>query len=250
MDRRTGIILAWDSSELTVNDKELLQVIAPYIDYVKVGLEAMTAENPDGQTVAWRVREFVHHVLRKDVMWDMKLHDIGNTVIKAVKNIMQYRSGMFTLHATCSDETLRAVAKLTMTDGEVSLCHPLAVTVLTDLDSDQCKSRFGDYPNEAVRHFAENAKSCGVTGMVCSPKELSYLGLYKTLQGMTTVIPGIRPVWAAVGDQKRVMTPGEAAKAGADYIVVGRPILQPPAEIGGPVEAAKRIRAELDEALA
>lgn len=239
---RTGIILAYDKSNI-FDVRQTLESVLPYVDIVKIGLEAMTAETADGKTVATYIRELVIRGFHKDVMWDMKLHDISNTIGGAAKNIVELGSKMFTLHATASDAALEAAAKAA---GDQSLA--LAVTVLTDLDEPQSHSRFGRTPSKAVLDFACNAQTLGINGLVCSPLELQYIKQHRT-KSMTTVIPGIRPVWAAANDQKRVMTPAEAAEAGADYIVVGRPILQPP-EGMTPAEAAKRIRAELDEAFA
>ena len=88
------------------------------------------------------------------------------------------------------------------------------------------------------------AQESGLDGVIASPQEIHAIREYCQPEFLV-VTPGVRPLWAAVGDQKRVMTPGEAIKAGADYLVIGRPITKPPAEIGGPVEAAKRIAEEI-----
>lgn len=242
--RRIGIVLAYDKSEFGPKDRRLLQALAPHIDFVKIGLEAMTAETRSGKTVARQVREFVVEVLEKKIMWDMKFGDIENTVAKAVRNIAANGVHMFTLHATISDPALRAAAAAA--NGTL----PLAVTVLTDLDEPQCLSRFGRKPGQAVLDFARNASKNGVGGVVCSPKELELLMNDDITRSMKKVIPGIRPDWAQANDQKRTMTPGEAARAGADHVVIGRPIMDPPQAIGSPVSAARMIREELDDALA
>lgn len=100
-----------------------------------------------------------------------------------------------------------------------------------------------------VRHFAYLAQECGLDGVIASPQEIRDIRSYCQPKFLV-VTPGVRPVWAAAGDQKRVMTPGEAIKAGADYLVIGRPITQPPPEIGGPIEAAKKIADEIAQAIA
>lgn len=239
MPRRTGIILACDLSDSTLV-YSTLEPLMPYIDLVKVGLEAMTAEISYGPTVASFIREAVLGVFNKDVMWDMKLHDISNTVEAAAKNIVARGSKMFTLHAAASDRALELAAKAA---GQKAI--PLAVTVLTDLDDHNCQKRFDLISESAVSLFASNAFEHGIRGFVCSAREARII--LDTVPNPLIVTPGIRPAWASVGDQKRVMTPAEAAKAGADYIVVGRPILQPPNGIT-PLDAVKRIRYELDEA--
>jgi len=242
--RKTGIILAYDKSTFTDEDEILLNKLGPYIELVKVGLEAMGAgSGDDGFTVADMVSSYADDELGKGSMWDAKIHDIGTTVDKAIRNIVVGRSSikMLTVHAAMSDEALN-LANVACAQANVTA---LAVTVLTDIDEAQCKLRFGGNPLDVVESLAQNAKNIGIRGLVCSPKEL----LRVNDMGMITVIPGIRPAWAAANDQKRVMTPSEAVKAGADYIVIGRPILQPPAGMT-PVDAAKRIRDELDEAAA
>ena len=93
--------------------------------------------------------------------------------------------------------------------------------------------------------LAQDAK---LDGVIASPQEIQVIRSY-TEPNFLVVTPGVRPLWAATGDQKRVMTPGEAIKAGANYLVIGRPITQPPAEIGGPVEAAKKIAEEITAAM-
>jgi orotidine-5'-phosphate decarboxylase len=245
--KRTGIILAWDKSEY--NDKEdttLIKSLMPYIDGIKIGLEAMNAESNfcDYDTVADIVASRAAEMGLK-IMWDAKLHDIGNTVAKAVNGILR-RPGisMLTLHAAMSDEALSTAGAVCREKDILAL----AVSLLTDISPKQCRRRFRCEPEEAVRDFAEIAFENGIRGLVCSPKELSLVRSSLQIGTMTTVIPGIRPEWASLGDQKRIATPRQAALDGADYIVVGRPIMNPPMDVGGPVAAAMRIRTELDEA--
>lgn len=244
---RTGIILAWDkSSPFEVKDADLFDSIASNIDLVKVGLEAMTAFDPETvESVALCVSDWGHTQHGKGTMWDAKVHDIANTVDKSIRNMIgaNDRIKLLTVHAAMSDGALRLAAQVCAQSNVTAL----AVTVLTDIDDIQCQIRFGELPRDSVAKLALNAYKCGIKGLVCSPKELDTLNVLP-LDDMIRVVPGIRPAWASADDQKRIMTPGEAAKAGADYIVVGRPILQPPEGIT-PAEAAKRIREELDEAL-
>ena len=113
MPRRTGIILAYDRSVFTDADELLLDTLAPFIDLIKVGLEAMSAEDDDGFTVAGMVSAYAGDDMGKGSMWDAKLHDIGATVEKAIKNIVHGRPSikMLTMHATMSDNALRAAAR-------------------------------------------------------------------------------------------------------------------------------------------
>lgn len=218
----TKLFFACDVSSLGLG-LALIDKVAPYVDAVKIGLEAMTAEDSENKTLAsaFRCHTIVGHA--RDVMWDMKLHDIGNTTGGAVRNIVQKGSRYFTLHASASDAALAAAAEAA---GEKSM--PLAVTVLTDLDEPQSVSRFGRKPKEAVWRFAALAYGAGIRGFVCSVHEARFLR-DKFAESITIVTPGIRPEWSVGKDeQKRVTTPTIAKQAGANAIVVGRPISKPP----------------------
>ncbi len=243
MPRKTGIILAYDRSTFTDEEEELLYSLSPYVDLVKVGLEAMTEAGDDGYSIADHVSAFSVE-MKKRSMWDCKFHDIGNTVEKAILNITGSRPSikMLTVHAAMSDKALRAAAKA-CAEANVLL---LAVTVLTDIDQEQCFRLFQRTPAHAVLDLVTKATEAGVRGIVCSPKEIELIrdGFGSEV---TLVVPGIRPLWAPNDDQKRVMTPSDAAKAGADYVVIGRPILQPPVGMTS-VEAARRIYEELGTA--
>ncbi|HVV39304.1 MAG TPA: orotidine-5'-phosphate decarboxylase [Candidatus Paceibacterota bacterium] len=233
----TRLVFACDVSEPGLG-RHLINLAAPEIDVVKTGLEAMTAEDDMGETLArgFRIRA---QELGKGCMWDMKLLDIGNTMAAAVRNIVRHGSTLFTLHAMASNDALQAVVQATA--GTKSL--PLAVTVLTDLDDPQCISRFGVDSNTSVLHFAKIAYDCGIRGFVCSAKEAR--AIRDKFPDVVIVTPAIRPLWAVGKDeQKRVTTPTEAAQAGADYIVVGRPISNPPLSMNHR-QAAREIREEL-----
>jgi orotidine-5'-phosphate decarboxylase len=123
----------------------------------------------------------------------------------------------------------------------------IGVTVLTSIDQRTLQEELhvsGELAAYAV-HLAQLAKSAGLDGVVCSPHEVA--GIKKACGSeFLTVVPGVRPEWAAAGDQKRVMTPGEAVQAGADYLVIGRPISKPPENIGTPTDAAKLIQEEIE----
>jgi len=152
-------------------------------------------------------------------------------------------------HATASDAALAAVAEAA---GDKAIA--LAVTVLTDLDDAQCKSRFlpenqvyvGRYVPVLVENFAKNAYRLGIRGFVCSPLEVEIIR--QVAPDAYIVTPGIRPLWAVAADeQKRVTTPAQAKRAGADAIVVGRPISAPPASYTR-LQAVREIQQELADA--
>lgn len=236
----TKLIFAYDYSVFDQKKMELLKAISPHIDLVKVGLQAMTAFDQQGVSIAYKVQRYVGTILQKKVMWDAKLHDIGNTAGLAAHNIAGFSSVQLgTLHASMSNEGLRAVA-----DAWTGKITPLAVTVLTDIDDGECHERFSLTPaSVAVENFTRIAHYNGINGFVCSAKEAHLISDISS--EATIVTPAIRPEWAVKKDeQKRVTTPTQAALAGADYIVVGRPISNPP-EGKTPEQAASEIREEL-----
>jgi orotidine-5'-phosphate decarboxylase len=176
----------------------------------------------------------------KRVFLDMKLLDIDNTVGAAIRNIAALGATLTTVHAYPG--AMQAAVAARSTDGP----GLLAVTVLTSMgDDDLRRAGYAFGAAELVRRRAGEAREAGVDGIVCSPREAS---LVRNAVGpeMVIVTPGIRPVDAAKGDQKRVATPGEAIAAGADYLVVGRPIVA----AREPRRAAEAIAVEIEAALA
>jgi orotidine-5'-phosphate decarboxylase len=126
----------------------------------------------------------------------------------------------------------------------------LGVTVLTSLGGEICELIYGATPGAKVLQFARDSKLAGLDGLVCSPKETVLLRSRRELPGLILVNPGVRPAWAVKGDQARTETPFGAIEAGADYLVIGRPITNPPAEIGTPINAANKIAEEIAAAIA
>jgi orotidine-5'-phosphate decarboxylase len=175
----------------------------------------------------------------KKVFVDLKLHDIGNTVERGVESIAKSGASFLTVHAY--PQTMKAAVE---GRGGTSL-KILAVTVLTSYDDGDLHAagyRFG--VSDLVEARARQAQVLGVDGLVCSPEEV--IALRKVVgHQMRLVTPGIRPAGSAVGDQKRIMTPSRAIAAGADYLVVGRPIL----DAADPRAAAEAIQAEIAPAL-
>jgi orotidine-5'-phosphate decarboxylase len=175
----------------------------------------------------------------KKVFLDLKLHDIGNTVKQGVESIAKLGATFLTVHAY--PQTMKAAV-----EGRAgSRMRILAVTVLTSYNDDDLHAagyRLG--VSELVEARAQQAQVLGIDGLVCSPEEAGNLRRIIGHQ-MALVTPGIRPAGSATGDQKRIMTPGRAIAAGADYLVVGRPVV----DAADPRAAAEAIQAEITQAL-
>lgn len=226
----------------------LVQDLGPHVGCFKIGLQFINAmlgsiivpeKEPEALSGLRKIRD-LFTALDGNVLWDGKFDDIPNTVGDASQEVVKIGVKMFNLHVSAGEEAIkRAVAS-----RRNSLV--LGVTVLTSIDEKECVSIFGDKPGNKVLQFAKTLIGAGADGVICSPKELRLLSQYRQLLKVT---PGIRPDWAQREDQKRVMTPGEAIKAGANFLVIGRPIRKPPAEIGSPVDAAKNIAEEIEQAL-
>jgi orotidine-5'-phosphate decarboxylase len=175
----------------------------------------------------------------KKVFIDLKLHDIGNTVARGVESIATSGATFLTVHAY--PQTMKSAV-----EGRAgSNLQLLAVTVLTSYDdSDLHAAGYRLGVSELVAARAQQARVLGIDGLVCSPEEA--LALRKVVgRQMKLVTPGVRPAGTATGDQKRVMTPARAIAAGADYLVVGRPVM----EAADPKAAADAIVAEITQAL-
>ena len=170
----------------------------------------------------------------KRVFLDLKLHDIGNTVAAGVKSVVRLGASFLTVHAF--PQVMHAAV-----DARENGLRILGVTVLTSLsDADLAKAGYAATVRELALLRAEQACEIGVDGLVCSPEEVSLL---RDTVGnkLVLVCPGIRPVGAADGDQKRVATPAAAIRSGADYLVVGRPVIA----ASDPKAAAAAIVAEI-----
>lgn len=234
MEAKDRIIVALDVSDPMELDRAAAS-LAGEVGMFKLGLETMHAIGGP---------QAVHIVRRHGlgVFYDSKLHDIPKTVARASAAIARIGPAFFNVHACGGRPMMHAAAEQA---GDSKL---LAVTVLTSHNARNCELIFGDTPEMKAVAFAMDAMDSGCDGVICSPLEI---GAVREAVGRRALIvtPGVRPAWAGHDDQKRVMTPGEAVRAGADYIVIGRPVVQ--AERYGlrPHEAARRIAAELGEAL-
>jgi orotidine-5'-phosphate decarboxylase len=173
----------------------------------------------------------------KQVFLDLKLHDIGNTVTKGVESVAKMGATFLTVHAY--PQTMKAAVE----GKKGSTLRILAVTVLTSYDdADLAAAGYDLNVSELAAARAAQARDIGVDGLVCSAEEAASL---RTIAGpgMALVTPGIRPIGSATGDQKRIMTPAKAIAAGADYLVVGRPIV----EAGDPKAVADAIVQEIEQ---
>jgi len=175
----------------------------------------------------------------KKVFVDLKLHDIGNTVARGVESLSALGATFLTVHAY--PQTMKAAVEA-RAGSDLKI---LAVTVLTSYDdADLQAAGYRLSVSDLVEARARQAQALGVDGLVCSPEEAAAL---RQIVGrsMSLVTPGIRPAGTASGDQKRIMTPARAIAAGADYLVVGRPVV----EAADPKAAAEAIQAEIAQAL-
>ena len=174
----------------------------------------------------------------KRIFMDLKLFDIGATVEAAVRGVAAYDLDFLTVHG--DPHVVRAARE----GAGDSVTKILAVTVLTSLDRDDLDAgqiKAGDIP-DLVTERAARAFEAGAHGVISSPQEAALIRALPQAEGKLIVTPGVRPAGAALGDQKRVMTPAEAIRAGADHVVVGRPIHRAP----DPAQAARDIVAEIN----
>lgn len=202
------------------------------IGWYKIGLELYSAEGP---SVVQAVKS-----RGKNIFLDLKLHDIPRTVERAVRAAARHGADMLTAHASGGRAMLKAAAEAARSCGRVPP-RIIAVTALTSLDQQDLRDLgIGRGLPEHVSSLAELALQSGVAGLVCSPQEVVSLRSRFGPQPVL-VTPGIRPAGGEAGDQKRVATPAAAVKAGANFLVVGRPILEAP----DPAAAARAVLREM-----
>lgn len=215
------IVLALDVD----NDREALALVAELRDSVgvfKVGHQLFTAFGPD---IVRRITG-----MGGRVFLDLKYHDIPHTVAKAAAEAVKLGVSIFNVHALGGLEMMKAAAESANETAErLNLPVPLvlAVTVLTSMDEAALRKelKINRSLRREVAHLARLAQRARMHGVVASPQEIRMLR--RGIRGGFVILtPGVRPAWAGKDDQKRVMTPGEAVAAGADYIVVGRPVLK------------------------
>jgi len=224
------VFVALDTPDL---DRALAiaKAVKPFVGGLKVGLEFISARGPDG------ICRIVETGL--PVFADVKFHDIPNTVAGAARGIAMLGVSLFNVHASGGEAMMRAAA------GAISDIYPrpllIAVTVLTSLDEAALESVGQRGPAVAqVERLAKLVQASGLDGVVCSAHELA--NVRKSCgPDFLTVVPGIRPAGSEKGDQRRVMTPLQARTAGADILVVGRPVTAAP----DPAAAARSIAEDL-----
>jgi orotidine-5'-phosphate decarboxylase len=224
------IIVALDVGDMG-SAEALVRDLKGLISYFKVGLELFTSSGPD---VA---RMVTGHGAR--LFLDLKFFDIPNTVRGAVKSISSLGASMINVHAMGGGRMMRAAAEA----AAESPNRPkvIAVTVLTSFEEEEFSEvGFSNSIGNSVVNLAAQAKEAGLDGVVCSPQEIRPV---RDRMGTDFLIvtPGVRPAWSSADDQRRVMTPKEAFNAGADFIVIGRPITADK----DPAGAAQRIIEEL-----
>lgn len=220
MPAKEKIILALDVNNADYA-LELVEKFKDHIEIFKVGLELFTTGGP---SVVERI-----HKMGKRVFLDLKLHDIPNTVAKAAIAAARLGVYMFNIHTSCGYETMKHCR-----DSVVEFClkenigkpKVLGVTVLTSLTQETLKEEFGIQHSlrTHVKHLSSLALKAGLDGVIASGHEVSMIKSHCG-KGFIIVSPGIRPSWSPPHDQKRTMTPRKAIHEGADYLVMGRAIL-------------------------
>lgn len=229
---------------------ELVDQLAPFVGGFKVGLELINREG--GPQVVEAI-----HKLGGGVFYDIKLNDISNTMEKASKAISSLGVKMFNVMASSGVEGMKAALEgarsaeaserwipgpNTLQPGHSDV---MGVTVLTSFNDEESEHVYGLRCSKKVLKFSRDILDAGLCGIICSPMEAKMIRESAIFDALTLITPGIRPIWAPSNDQKRFVTPKEALNSGIDGIVIGRPITDPPENIGTPMDAVKLILEEL-----
>ena len=249
MEAKDRIIVALDVPKVDQALK-IAENLSTHVGGFKIGLEFITSmlaeiiTPPEDEAIEnFALIRQLFQELNGQAFWDGKFDDIPNTVGGASAAVNRIGVKMFNVHASAGIEAMRAAVEA-REDAMV-----LAVTVLTSIDNDGCLHIFGQRNQKKVNQFVCDAREAGVNGIICSAQECTTIRHFSEFDNLILVTPGIRPLWAVAGDQKRVTTPAQAIKNGADYLVIGRPITQPPDHVGGSVKAAQLIAEEIEQAL-
>ncbi len=240
--QQNPIIVAVDVSSASEAER-LVKDLHGAVGAFKIGLELFNAEGP---AIFDRLRAAAGEPI--DIFYDAKLLDIPNTVAGAIGAAMKHGLWMVNVHATGGGAMMHAaVERATIAASEAGVSKPLviAVTVLTSIDAHTLNEELGvpSSPQGQVVRLARLAQASGCDGVVASPLEVQAIRAACGPEFLI-VTPGVRPQGADVGDQKRVMTPGEAVRQGASYLVIGRPITH----AASPRAAAESIMAEITAA--
>lgn len=215
LNKPCEVILALDVESLE-EAKRVLNILGPRLKWIKIGLQLFTLYGP---SIVKNLSD-----LGYNIFLDLKFHDIPNQVASAIRSLKGLPIGLLTLHTSGGEEMIRWANQARLeTENPLQL---LGITVLTSMDEKGLKAiGVNASPEEQVIKLGELGIKSGLQGLVCSPLELPILR-QKLGQNPILVTPGIRPTGSKSNEQKRIMTPREAALAGSSYIVVGRPILQ------------------------
>ncbi len=236
MNNSNKLIVALDVSSLKEAEK-IVKALKKLVGTFKIGKELFTSAGPEA------VRMVRRH--KAKVFLDLKFHDIPNTVGAACEAAVRLGVSMLNVHASGGKQMLfQAVQAVHKAAAKEKIKPPLllGVTVLTSLkDQDLKETGVHQKVSEQVKRLATLSKNCGLDGVVASGQEI-HLIQKAVPKPFLVITPGVRPVWAAHGDQKRIMTPKRAIEEGADFIVIGRPITENP----DPEAAAKKILNEMD----
>lgn len=242
MEAKDRIIVALDVDSVK-KAIDLVKQLSPHVGYFKIGPVLL---KPLLHKCKWE--EFIEMAskMKISLFIDEKLCHSP----EVLKNTVGYYNfppiKMFTTHASCGRDSLKAA----VSRKGISISNDMKIlvsTVLTSISPEGCYHIYGKWPEEKVVEFAFDVLETGCDGIICSSRELKSIAQYKELNKLEKYVPGIRPIWwARETDQKRIDTPSGAIEAGADYLIIGRPILYPPPEIGSPREAAKKIIEEIE----
>lgn len=232
------VLVAYDDGRFDYTHIELIQRLLPFVGGVKLGLESKESlASIQRHTVAHRMALLVE-TSGKKVMWDAKFDDIPNTVGAAVRSAVTFvQPWGITVMAGAG----RASVEAAVANRDVALI--IGVTVLTSIEDAECQEMYGRCAQSQVLYFAEKLVECGAQAIVCSPLELD--AVRKVIgDKLICITPGIRAKDAPADDQKRSMTAGDAIKAGADYLVIGRPIMRAEDPLAAAKAFAEDIAAE------
>jgi orotidine-5'-phosphate decarboxylase len=230
---RDSLCVALDSSDRQWI-LDMADALIGEVGWLKLGLEAFAAHGPE------LVRELSRRTSR--VFLDLKLHDIPATVRRAAANCAASGAGLLTVHASGGRAMLDAALQGARQAPSETPLKLIAVTVLTSLDATAlAELGISEDPKQTVLQWADLARRCGADGVVASAREAAAIRA-SCGPDFAIVTPGIRPSWHGSDDQRRAVTPAEAVAAGADIVVVGRPITQAPS----PIDAVRRIVAEME----
>lgn len=228
MRNSSQVILALDFSDMA-STVEMINLTKEHIGIYKLGLEFYLAHGKSG------VKEIQSRFTDVEIFLDLKLHDIPNTVAGACRSVADINPKFLTVHASGGSKMISA-ASSALPKVEIT-----AVTILTSLDQEQMLAMgLSENIENLTLSLAKNAVNSGARAIVSSPQEVSLLRKHLG-ERVTLITPGVRPSGAERDDQERIMTPRQAIDAGADFVVIGRPITK----ASDPKQAAEAITASL-----